>query len=83
MHGILTITEIRDNEPRKEMRGIIMIIILDRYIVEIIDSSKYKLHLFIRITRDIRDLLQVERKHDMRDLYYISSSLYSCTYILI
>jgi len=48
-----------------------MIIILDRYIVEIIDSSKYsKLHLSIKIARDTRDLLQVERKHDIRDLYY-------------
>lgn len=39
------ITEIRDNEPRKD-RGGVMIIMLDRY-VKIIDSSEYsKLHLY-------------------------------------
>lgn len=82
MHGFSqSREEIRDNEPRKEWGEVIMIIMLDRYIVKIIDSEYSKLHLSMRITRDTRDLLQVERKHDMRGLYIHRHLNISCIYI--
>lgn len=84
MHGVLMITEIRDNELRKWKRGEkAVVIMLDRYTLIIDIAVNYsKLYLFVRIVRKYSYSLQVEKKYDgiLAVLYFAYIYIYLCVY---